>query len=1026
MNNLKKTVAVILAVAMVLTMGIATSFAAFTDVPSTKSYAEAVNILNNLGIINGYEDGTFKPDNTITRAEVATIITNTFGLSPINGATVFSDVPADHWAAGYINAAYSAGIIAGMGDGTFAPGADVTYEQVVKMIVAGLNYGLVADGQGGYPTGYLAVASSNGITSGAAGTVGQAATRATVAKLVYNSLEVGMLTSNAYTTTGEITYVVDDSKTILANLGVEKLEVVVEGSYLTNDTYDAKNRKVTLVANKRYNSDDYPNSNYITDDVAKGGYFEVADFDEGGTAAASLLGYACVAYVGVDEDTDVDTIFAISAKGSKNTVTTVKGTMFDAESATSDSKIYYRNNNKTYKLTPDEDVKTYVNYEDTTDANEGINRDSVTADYEEALSNGGVVDFIDNDGDGDFDFVIANIYTAEAVIESIEEDDGVWTFDTYTGDLDEYDPEDEDILKLFIKGENYIDVTELAEGDTVTTIAKGNDANGADVILYYVSSEKIEGSATAYDPDDETFTIGGKSGIGMSPIAADVNYSSVVNKQGTFYLNSDGLISYVDGSASVGGNYGYVTGIDDVSSFSTNYEVQIVDVQGNANVYTFPSKLSVYYSDGSKTTLRTKDDMYNFFEKEVLNDFSTRLIKYTTSGSTISKVVVAGYDDDFELNQLSSTKTYDAEDLTIGGATFTTSTVVFNLDGSATDVEDMQEADNISVGSVSKFFSDGATYGGDLYYYGDPDSVAVVLAANLSTAIDESENVFVVSSTSVTYIDGENAVVVKGYKGGSSFSFTLYNEDDPGVADMYVDNGVCSLARGTVLMIGDVANGSYITDLDDIREIVTFGISGNRISTLPQLSETEAEEYDFRGDHIVQGIVGIDVASTRDQTSNDRIVFEGWMGDYDYYRPNSSTIITLVDLTSGTKLSDISVTSKKAASALRFTTAYAGCAYIRLYDTSATYDTMDLQANRGDVVDIVAYKFTTSTYESLQDVNDSVITSGFVGTVVDDEDEGEIIEAIDDEAEVEEEIESEVEDEAEVEEDVEEVTFEIL
>ena len=56
------------------------------------------------------------------------------------------------------------GVTGGIGNGMFGPEDPVTYEQAVKMIVSALGYDLVANNKGGYPTGYLAVASSEGIT----------------------------------------------------------------------------------------------------------------------------------------------------------------------------------------------------------------------------------------------------------------------------------------------------------------------------------------------------------------------------------------------------------------------------------------------------------------------------------------------------------------------------------------------------------------------------------------------------------------------------------------------------------------------------------------------------------------------------------------------------------------------------------------------------------------------------------------------------------------------------------------------
>src|SRR5439155_18199129 len=86
--------------------------------------------------ISGYADGTFKPSNTATRAQVAKVIVLAFGL-PLEpaGTQHFSDVPADSPLFMYIETAYSRGILSGYADGTFKPNAGVTREEIARMVI---------------------------------------------------------------------------------------------------------------------------------------------------------------------------------------------------------------------------------------------------------------------------------------------------------------------------------------------------------------------------------------------------------------------------------------------------------------------------------------------------------------------------------------------------------------------------------------------------------------------------------------------------------------------------------------------------------------------------------------------------------------------------------------------------------------------------------------------------------------------------------------------------------------------------
>ena len=85
------------------------------------------------GIVSGYEDGTFRPENTITREEFATMICRLKKYdTSVTGS--FSDVPADHWAASYIAAMKANGIIGGYEDGSFGLGKNITRAEAIAII----------------------------------------------------------------------------------------------------------------------------------------------------------------------------------------------------------------------------------------------------------------------------------------------------------------------------------------------------------------------------------------------------------------------------------------------------------------------------------------------------------------------------------------------------------------------------------------------------------------------------------------------------------------------------------------------------------------------------------------------------------------------------------------------------------------------------------------------------------------------------------------------------------------------------
>lgn len=104
----------------------------FPDVPASKWYAQAVNEMSAFGILQGYADGSFKGEYSITRAEFVKMAVSCDTLQDI--ACPFADVSSDSWAAPYIATAYSKGWISGYEDGTFRPNAAIVRGEAVVIL----------------------------------------------------------------------------------------------------------------------------------------------------------------------------------------------------------------------------------------------------------------------------------------------------------------------------------------------------------------------------------------------------------------------------------------------------------------------------------------------------------------------------------------------------------------------------------------------------------------------------------------------------------------------------------------------------------------------------------------------------------------------------------------------------------------------------------------------------------------------------------------------------------------------------
>ncbi|KUK31510.1 MAG: Uncharacterized protein XD63_1231 [Thermoanaerobacterales bacterium 50_218] len=95
---------------------------------------EYVSFLQSRGIIGGYPDGNFHPEEPVTRAALAVMILKAKNLDPDPGAAVFPDVPRDHWAAGAIGAVRAAGFLKGYPDGTFRPERELTRAEAAVVL----------------------------------------------------------------------------------------------------------------------------------------------------------------------------------------------------------------------------------------------------------------------------------------------------------------------------------------------------------------------------------------------------------------------------------------------------------------------------------------------------------------------------------------------------------------------------------------------------------------------------------------------------------------------------------------------------------------------------------------------------------------------------------------------------------------------------------------------------------------------------------------------------------------------------
>lgn len=201
----KRFLTVWMIVCMIISMVPLSGVYAFSDVTEETQYSAAIGQLKEWGKIEGYGDGTYRPEEKITRAEFVKMLMSlqdNSGLEYVQeGAqTGFEDVDNSeepHWAARYISFAVNKNVINGYGDGTFRPDNQVTYQEALKMVVCLLGYGLRASikaeeiGLPLWPDAYMSVATDLLLTKSiSVDSFAQQASRGAVAQIIYNATSV--------------------------------------------------------------------------------------------------------------------------------------------------------------------------------------------------------------------------------------------------------------------------------------------------------------------------------------------------------------------------------------------------------------------------------------------------------------------------------------------------------------------------------------------------------------------------------------------------------------------------------------------------------------------------------------------------------------------------------------------------------------------------------------------------------------------------------------------------------------------
>lgn len=508
-----------------------------TNYDNDAYYQKALALCQSLGIISGYEDGSVKPDSKVTRAEMSSIVLRMLATNSFSKyKNIFKDVADSHWAADQIQSAYEGSIISGMGDGTFAPDSQVTYAQVIVMLVNACGYHEDAEYYGGWQQGYIKAAGSTelDLLVNAQGNADEAADRGLVIKMVYNALLGDYKEIRSYEG-GQPKYSSDRTLAEAKFDVIEAKGLLIGTSKTTIGTTDIQEGQIEIKKDKEDNSEVYNTTLTDLDDCIgrKVTYY----YKENSGKSPEVL---AVTYDSTKSDTyviDSDKIDSISIDGGVISVKEIKTSK--AKVTEADPKVIYNG-----KLVD-------------------------SADVDDDLFNmeKGTITLVKSDKNDvkDYDVVFVDSYTTMVItsasdkklIGKIQDPDGsVGDTKGVTIDLD--NEKTDRSIKVTKAGEE-IRVRNLKKND-VATVRASLPLTDPEVLDIVVTGESIIGSVASMSVamNDTYASINGTQYSVANVAVADLKTGA----QGTFYTDKFGRIGYIDSSISgrleSGEKYGWV------------------------------------------------------------------------------------------------------------------------------------------------------------------------------------------------------------------------------------------------------------------------------------------------------------------------------------------------------------------------------------------------------------------------------------------------------------------------------------
>ncbi|GAB2046473.1 hypothetical protein AGATL06_29730 [Agathobaculum sp. TL06] len=761
--------------------------AAFTDEADIQA-KDAVNMLTALGVIEGDPDGSFRPDATVTRAEMAKMIfvvrNNSIDDSAYeNNSSKMTDI-STHWAKGYIKFCESQGIIAGYGDNTFKPDATVTGVEAAKMLLVLAGYDADKAGLVGHnwSTNTLRYAGSAGILDDVNSGLEQGLPRQYAAQMIANTLD-----------TNRVKWSTDsDSFDDILNGGVKE----TVGSAYMGLSYDygtltsIETDSLTIKIDADYDSDNYHNSdrNYSNGDLV--------NFTKVSEDYTSLLGQKVKVMFKDGKTNNVLGVYAVSDNTVYNTL--MKNVELDGQKLKFEGSSYSVDSTKSIDLT----FVGVDGVETDTVAYTYFDKDAAPNDHD---TNGNTslaeVTFVDSDGNNKIDTAIV--------------------FEKIGGEVTNVASD-----KITFAGKSYkfadeiIDEELVADDYAVMSYSMYEDCK--EIVKADVVTDELEGSKnkTSANGNYSQYEIAG-TWYNIDTMDSDTGYDNVSVGDTVLAYVANGVILNIDTD-------------DGTGAIPTNIAVVVGNASGGGTNTLYGDQVKLRYFDGTLKTVTIDDDNSIAGSATELgraykvsgSDSSTKLEELKGSGTSgdengqkyngYKTLIYGSYSsDELDVELGSSNKIADkrvADDAVI---------VVWDENGSSKTITGKQFNNLASDADLVDNGGAGAVFTKD---YNGLDRVRLA-----SVEVATGHTIGDISGTSNDNYGYITADAVERNNG--DITYTLWNGSEN--LSVTEENGDASdRAKGTVIGYGSIDADGYIQDVDD-----SYGLLKNVTNRTPDLSD---------------------------------------------------------------------------------------------------------------------------------------------------------------------------------------------